>query len=79
MDITIIFPFIIGVAALYLWMRQQLSNYGRNYPLMNSSFKIYVDFQEIASSNPRLRYNYRVFIICICIVQLGIILIVGVG
>ena len=73
MDMIIIFPFVIGVAVLYLWMRQQLSNHGRSYPLMNSNFKIYVDFQEMASINPRLRYNYRVFIICICIIQLGVI------
>lgn len=68
------FAFVIEIAALYLWMRQQLSNYGRNYPLLNSNFKIYVDFKDLASSTPRLRYNYKVFVICICIIQVSILL-----
>ncbi len=50
-----IFLLVVSVIGFYIWMRNEMQNRGRTYPIFNSSFKIYVDFMDIASTDSKFR------------------------
>ena len=47
------------ISLIYLWMRGELSKLGKEFPLLNSRFDIYAEFQYRISHDTKLIKKYH--------------------
>lgn len=59
---------VLCVGFMYIWMRNELSKLGMEFPLLNSSFKIYAEFMYRADKDTSLKRKYNnVLVACILV------------
>ena len=60
---------------IYFWMRDELSKLGKEFPLLNSSFDIYAEFQYRISHDTKLRKKYHRKLILYSVISVTYIII----
>ncbi len=82
MTSDLLFTFIslltIAIGGFYIWMRTELESRGRSYPLLNSSFKIYVDFMEAARYDSKLKKKKNQVLLTLSISWIALCIIISI-